>query len=134
MTKSSNILWQSGTSVVTTTSVRTRRMTISLADIDLVEVRRPLLAGSALLASCGTFLGLRFADVLLPIEFASLLGIGWLGVGAALAIARLTLHSYSIDGIAMTLPIWRAWAMRQAIDEALMKRKQMPPRQKRRTT
>jgi hypothetical protein len=117
-----HVLWQAGRAQVTNASVRTRLMTVSLADIDLVEVRRPLLAGAAALAVATMLLALRFADVLLPTEFLSLVGAGWAGLIAALLIARLKLHSYSIDGVAITLPIWRATAMRRAIDAALQAR------------
>jgi len=116
------IIWRAGESVVTPDRVRTRLMTVALEDIDLVEVRRPLLVG-ALLFSAGVFaLALRFADVLHRAEFVQLVGLGLGAVAAALIIARLKLHSYSIDGIAMSLTIWRARAMRRAIERVLAER------------
>ena len=122
MTISSNTLWRSGASIVTGTTVQTRFVTASLADIDLVEVQLPLLGGGALLTVGCTLLGLRFGDVLTIDEFFGLIGFGWFGLCAALLIARLKLHSYSIDGLAITLPVWRALAMRRAIDAALADR------------
>jgi hypothetical protein len=105
--------------MVTETSVQTRFATVSLADIDLVEVGLPLVGGGAPLAIACTLLGLRFGDVLTIGELASLISFGWLGLCAALLIARIKLHSYSINGLAITLPVWRALAMRRAIDTAL---------------
>ncbi|MFT5176637.1 MAG: hypothetical protein ACI8W7_004833 [Gammaproteobacteria bacterium] len=134
MTQETKIRWQSGASLVTDEAVRTRLITVSLEDIDLVEVRRPLLAGAALFAGATTLLGLRFADVLTFTEFAMLAGAGWLSLGASLVIARLKLHSYSIDGVAITLPIWRANAMRRAIDTALAKRRPRRRARSRRST
>ncbi|MEL6311272.1 MAG: hypothetical protein AAFQ17_02730, partial [Pseudomonadota bacterium] len=78
--------------------VRTPRVTVSLADIDLVELRRPLLGGAVAFAIATTALGLRFVDVLLARELLALVGTGWLGVALGLLVARVRLHSYSIDG------------------------------------
>lgn len=122
MSNSANTLWQSGMSRVTSENVHTRLLTVSLADIDLVEVRRPLLAGAVGFAAATTALGWRFADVLLPSELMTLVGAGLAGLIVALIIARLKLHSYSIDGIAITLPTWRANGMRRAIDTAIAAR------------
>jgi len=97
------VLWQSRATVVTDGRVSTPRVTVSLADIDLVELRRPLLGGAVAFAIATTALGLRFVDVLLASELLALVGTGWLGVALALIVARVRLHSYSIDGIAITL-------------------------------
>jgi len=113
------ILWRSGTTVVTDERVSTPRVTVSLTDIDLVELRRPLLGGAVAFAVATTALGLRFVDVLLARELLALFGAGWLGVALALLIARVRLHSYSIEGVAITLPIWQARSLRTAIDKAI---------------
>lgn len=113
------ILWRSGAFTVSDTNVRTHRVTVSLTDIDVVEVNRPLLIGAVAFAILLLLLALRFSDVLLVAELLSLIGIGGLAVLAGLTAARVQLHSLSIDGIAIVLPIWTARAMRAAIDTAI---------------
>lgn len=126
------VLWRSGATTVTDERVRTPRVTVSLADIDLVELRRPLLGGAVAFAIATTALGLRFVDVLLARELLALVGTGWFGVALGLLIARVRLHSYSIDGIAITLPIWQARSLRSAIDTAIAHRR--PRTYRRRST
>ena len=118
------ILWRSGAFTVSDTNVRTHRVTVSLADIDVVEVNRPLLIGAIAFAILLLLLVLRFSDVLLVAELLALIGIGALTVLAGLAVARVQLHSLSIDGIAIVLPIWTARAMRAAIDTAIRGRRE----------
>ena len=113
------ILWRSGAFTVSDTNVRTHRVTVSLADIDVVEVNRPLLISTVAFAILLLLLALRFSDVLLVVELLALIGIGGLAVLAGLTVARVQLHSLSIDGIAIVLPIWTARAMRAAIDTAI---------------
>lgn len=117
-----NVLWQSGESIVPHEHVRTRLVTVALNDIDLVEVRRPLLSGATLLCAASIALVARFADVLLTNESIGVLGLGCTAIVLGRNTARLKLHSYSIDGIAITLPIWRAKAMRKAVENALSSR------------
>ncbi len=118
------ILWRSGAFTVSDTNVRTHRVTVSLTDIDVVEVNRPLLIGAIAFAILLLLLVLRFSDVLLVAELLALIGIGALTVLAGLAVARVQLHSLSIDGIAIVLPIWTARAMRAAIDTAIRGRRE----------
>lgn len=115
-------IWQSGGNSVTTDRVRTRRLTIALDDIDVVEIRRPLLVGGTGFAIASTLLAIRFWDVLERGEFLTMIAIGGLAGLAGLIVARIELHSLSIDGIAITLPVWTAHAMRTAIDDALATR------------
>ncbi len=118
------ILWRSGAFAVSNTYVRTQRVTVSLTDIDVVEVNRPLLIGTIAFAVLILLLALRFSDVLLVVEHLALIAIGGLAVLAGLTMARVQLHSLSIDGIAIVLPIWTARAMRAAIDTAIAGRKE----------
>ncbi len=118
------ILWRSGAFAVSDTNVRTHRVTVSLTDIDVVEVNRPLLIGTIAFAVLLLLLALRFSDVLLVVELLALIAIGGLAVLAGLTMARVQLHSLSIDGIAIVLPIWTARAMRAAIDTAIGGRKE----------
>jgi hypothetical protein len=117
------ILWRSGAFMVSDTNVRTHRVTVSLTDIDVIEVNRPLLIGAVAFAVLLLLLALRFSDVLLVVELLALIGIGGLAVLAGLTVARVQLHSLSIDGIAIVLPIWTARGMRAAIDTAIAGRK-----------
>lgn len=117
-----NTIWRSGTNAVFQDKVRTRRMTVALDDIDVVEVRRPLLPGACVLALACLGLGGRFGDLLEVTELASLMGLACSAVLAGAIVARLQLHSLSIQGIAITLPVWTAHAMRNAIDLALADR------------
>jgi hypothetical protein len=117
------ILWRSGAFMVSDTNVRTHRVTVSLTDIDVIEVNRPLLIGAVAFAVLLLLLALRFSDVLLVVELLALIGIGGLAVLAGLTVARVQLHSLSIDGIANERPIWTARGMRAAIDTAIAGRK-----------
>lgn len=119
MTDKPIILWRSGGNTVSTDKVRTRRLTVSLDDIDVVEVRRPLFIGASIFAVASSALALRFWDVLEPAEFVTLSGAGGIALLAGLIVARVQLHSLSIQGIAITLPVWTAHAMRNAIDDAI---------------
>ena len=118
-----HIIWRSGANTVSADSVRTRRITVALDDIDVVEINRPLLLGTAAFAIAIWALALRFYDVLEMAELVTLLGLGGLGVFAGLVVARVKLHSLSIQGIAIILPVWTAREMREAIDEAIAARK-----------
>ncbi len=122
MTQTPAILWRSGANTVATDTVRTRRLTVSLADIDVVEVRRPLLIGASFFAAATWALAVRFLDVLEAAELAALSGAGGIALALGLVVARVQLHSLSIDGIAITLPVWTAQAMRRAIDDAIAAR------------
>lgn len=119
MTQTPAILWRSGTNLVATDTVRTRRLTVSLADIDVIEVRRPLLIGAGLFAAATFALAVRFSDVLEAGELVTLTGAGGIALIAGLVVGRVQFHSFSIDGIAITLPIWTAQAMRRAVDDAI---------------
>ncbi len=122
MTQGRNILWRSGANTVTSDKVRTRRITVALDDIDVVEIRHPLFLGASAFALASSALAIRFWDVLEAAEFMALNGAGGIALIAGLLIARIRLHSLSIDGIAITLPVWTAYAMRAAIDEAIANR------------
>ncbi len=115
-------LFNCGLIRVTKSAVRTPRLTVALEDVDLVELRRPLFGPALLLAIASSTLALRFGDVLLPEEIAAMAGMGWAGAVIGSCVARLTLHSYSIDDVALLLPIWRAKRVRHAIEQALASR------------
>lgn len=132
MTSKTNILWRAGANTVSTDKVRTRRLTVSLDDIDVVEVRRPLFFGASAFAVASSALALRFWDVLEPAEFVTLTGAGGIALLAGLLVARVQLHSLSIQGIAITLPAWTARAMRLAIDDAIAARREIPKPARRR--
>jgi len=108
---------------VSDTNVPTHRVTVSLTDIDVVEVNRPLLIGTIAFAVLLLLLAMRFSDVLLIVELLALIGIGGLAVLVGLTVARVQLHSLSINGIAIVLPIWTARAIRAAIDTVIAGRK-----------
>ena len=119
MTEVRKTIWKNGNNLVTRSIVKTRRLTVSLSDIDLVEVRHPFLLPALGLSIAISLIVFRFIDVLLAVEISTLLGSVWIVFAIACCIGTLKLHSYSIDDLEITLPIWRARAMRNAIDMAL---------------
>ncbi|PHP64976.1 hypothetical protein CSC94_21830 [Zhengella mangrovi] len=117
------ICWQRGSCSVTSEAVRTRFVSIALADIDLVQLRLPLAAATFAGAIGTSFLALRFRDVATAPELLALLGLGWGAALLGIVTAQLKLSSYSIHGVTILLPIWRAIAMRRAIDETLSRQR-----------
>lgn len=120
MTKKERTIWKFGINRVTTRFIHTRRRTISLNHIDLVELHRPYLAPAIGVTIPMNMISVRFQEVLTLNEHTMLMVPGWMACVIAMQIARLRLHSYSLKDLSITMPIWRGRAMRAAIDQVLM--------------
>jgi|EndMetStandDraft_9_1072997.scaffolds.fasta_scaffold209245_2 hypothetical protein len=119
-------LLQSSRFVVTNAFLRTPRKTYKLHDIDYVQVKRPFLllavATSTLLLAWAAV----FADLLYRSEWALLVLIVAIAVGAASRLGTLVVHSWSLRGgeleDAIIWDIATVRAVRAALDRAMLTR------------
>ena len=125
MTEENPTIWRAGVNRVTRDFIRTPRRTIALSHIDQVAIGHPYAAPGLSLAFGCSLLTYRFADVLTGFELALLPGFGWAVALPGILITQLRLHSYSLKDVGLFMPLWRAYAMRRAVDKVLeIKRKQ----------
>ena len=122
MVDNEKTLWQAGANRVTTSFIHMHRRTVAMRDIDLVELHRPFLALTLPLAAMMTLVGVRFHEVMTDTELSVAMVLPWIAAALSAEIAQLRLHSYSLKDLEILMPVWRARAMRAAIDQAMAER------------
>ncbi|MCP4195974.1 MAG: hypothetical protein GY762_02395 [Proteobacteria bacterium] len=87
-------------------AVETHRDSYRLANLSVVSVRRPYLAGAMLLGSAFTGFGFAFGDLLYTGEIISITGLSLAAIIAGSQVGQLSLLSRDLKGTELSGAVW----------------------------
>lgn len=129
MTDKDDVLHSDRSRLVTRSFLKTRHRVYALDDVDMIELRRPLLVFAAAAWVLLNALALRFSDILFASELAWITGSTTLLVVAGSQVSVLRVHSLSLQGERVIGWHWRLRQVQAALETALRSR---TPRARRR--
>ena len=96
-------------------AIITHKKTFVLSPLDYFDVYQPLLMPTRILG--GAFIGFTavFADLLYPVEMASILGASFFSIGIGWQIAQLRFHGGNLRGTTYGHALWGRYASLQKI-------------------
>ena len=115
-------LYEDGAFRVSHSFIRTPRINISLADVDLFELRQPLLWMSICAVSLVGILGLRFFSLVYWSEMFWFFVIGGVLIYGSSQIGIIKINSLSMNDEKIIAPIGRLRKIRAAIEVAMDER------------